>query len=223
MHKLLARQTAKATSDAGELDIHRLLALVGEVYDQLDKDRTRSARATRLMIAEVDAHDKARQAALDRLADQNRILEATIAHMVQGVAMFDADHRLVLSNARYAEIYNLPPALAVVGTPFAEIVDHHVQRDFQTAETPDDLIHKLPTAGDAIRYLDDGRIIAVSRLAMPNGGWVTTHDDITERERLHGLLKQQHTLVKRQQEELQAKNTQFDAAINNMSEGILLL
>ena len=43
---------------------------------------------------------------------------------------------------------------------------------------------------------------------MPGGGWVTTHEDITEREKLQSRLEQQ--------------NQQLDAAMNNMSQGLAM-
>src|SRR3990172_3737607 len=111
MHKLLARQIAKANSHGGQLDTDRLFGLVSEAYDQFDKDRIRSARANSLMIAEVSSYGQAREAALNRLAQQNGILDAALAHMVQGVAIFDAQKRLVICNKRFMEIYDFPPHL----------------------------------------------------------------------------------------------------------------
>src|SRR5262245_14184660 len=118
MHKLLARQIAKAKTSTGDVDPERLYPLISEAYEQSDRDRTRTARATRLMIAEVDEHAKAREDALEHLAQQNRIMDAALAHMVQGVAIFDADQRLVVCNARLAELYDLPENFIVPGTDF---------------------------------------------------------------------------------------------------------
>jgi len=41
----------------------------------------------------------------ERLRAQNLQLDAALNNMVQGLAMFDAESRLVLCNRRYAEIY----------------------------------------------------------------------------------------------------------------------
>ena len=50
MHKLLARQLAKATKGSGEVDLQALLALVAEAYEQSDNDRHRTDRSISLMI-----------------------------------------------------------------------------------------------------------------------------------------------------------------------------
>ncbi len=60
-------------------------------------------------------------------------------------------------------------------------------------------------ASTKIQRLSDGRDIAICHTPMRDGGWVTTHEDVTERESLKWRLKQQ--------------NDQLDAALNNMTQG----
>ena len=36
---------------------------------------------------------------------QNAILDAALSNMLQGLAMFDAEQRLIVCNRRYAEMY----------------------------------------------------------------------------------------------------------------------
>ena len=55
-----------------------------------------------------------------------------------------------------------------------------------------------------------------------DGGWVTTHQDVTEREALNAQLEQQNALLQQREEELKAQNTRFDAAMRNMSQGLCL-
>ena len=55
-----------------------------------------------------------------------------------------------------------------------------------------------------------------------DGGWVVTHQDITERETLNAQLARQNGLLKQREEELKAQNERFNAAINNMSQGMCL-
>ena len=55
---------------------------------------------------------------------------------------------------------------------------------------------------------------------MKDGGWVSTHEDITEREELNARLKKQYELGRQQEETLRVRNFQFDTAINNMSQGL---
>ena len=39
-----------------------------------------------------------------------------------------------------------------------------------------------------ITHLDDGRVIALQNQAAPGGGWVATHEDITERQRAEARI-----------------------------------
>ena len=55
-----------------------------------------------------------------------------------------------------------------------------------------------------------------------DGGWVVTHQDITEREVLNAQLARQNELLQQREEELKAQNERFNAAINNMSQGLCL-
>jgi diguanylate cyclase (GGDEF)-like protein len=222
MHRLLARQIAKATDSTGQLDQDRLFELVSAAYQRFGEARARSRRSDMGGGADRQADDS--PAALDRLARENRVMEAALAHMVQGVAIFDADKRLLVSNARYAEIYDLPPHLLRRGTHFSDLVAFRLSHDFYAGERPaeyrPDRIQDALDVRDSVHCFRDGRLIAVARRPMQNGGWVTTHEDITEREELHAELRKQHELVTKQQEELRLRNMQFHAAINNMTEGL---
>lgn len=164
-----------------------------------------------------------RQTAIARLVEQNHILQAALAHMIQGVAIFDADRRLIVWNQRYAEIYNFPPHLLRSGTPFEDLVAHCLTQIQYAGDPPAEYqpgrLQDALTVSEAVQRFVDGRLIAVARRPMLNGGWVTTHEDITEREQLHDEVAVQHELAKQQQTELSLRSMQFDAAINNMIEG----
>ena len=55
MHRLIAKQIAKATDAAGAVDIDKLVELIGSAYDEFDRDRRRTDRSMSLMIEEIDA------------------------------------------------------------------------------------------------------------------------------------------------------------------------
>ena len=54
------------------------------------------------------------------------------------------------------------------------------------------------------------------------GGWVATHEDVTEQQALSARLEQQNRLLKDQEHQLRLRNLQLDAALNNMSQGLVL-
>ena len=62
----------------------------------------------------------------------------------------------------------------------------------------------------------------MTRRSMANGGRLVTHEDITERQKLHARLEQQHKLLKAQEEQLRPQNLQLDAALNNIVQGLAM-
>ena len=125
----------------------------------------------------------------EKLRAQNIQLDAALNNMAQGLAMFDAELRLVIANERYAEIYGLEPAQMMPGMHMREIVEYRVANGDCGAKTVDEVLHPMLTratsrhASHHVSELSDGRSIAVSVQPMVNGGIVTTHQDITEQRR----------------------------------------
>ena len=62
----------------------------------------------------------------EKLRAQNVQLDAALNNMAQGLAMFDAEQRLVICNKRYAEMYGLSPEQVKPGTPLREILEHRI-------------------------------------------------------------------------------------------------
>ncbi len=114
-------------------------------------------------------------------------LHTTLANMSQGLCMFDADQKVVISNERYARLYGLGQEQVRPGTPLATIIEHRIARGIFAYDSPDDYMKErlapVTSATYQVQRLSDGRTIAVSRQPMAEGGWVTTHTDITEQQR----------------------------------------
>ena len=132
---------------------------------------------------EVIEHDlRARIAALEAQALRH---EMAINNISQGVCYFDREERLILGNRRYAEIYRLTPEQIRPGTMLREITEHRVAAG--TAVMAGDAYLALARSinGNAVprawvAELRDGRTIQVHHQPMADGGWVATHEDITE-------------------------------------------
>ena len=101
--------------------------------------------------------------------------------------------RLVICNERYARLYRLPPELLKGGTSHEAIIAHRVMNGLLKGDTTAGAVdkklgalgkHSAKKISSRIDELADGRLIRVTRQPMPGGGWVATHEDITERHRL---------------------------------------
>ena len=149
--------------------------------DVTDQHRTRDALVKAL--AQL-------QGTNDQLVEQNRRFDAALANMTQGLCMFDAEHRLVVWNGRYLEIFGLPDDALQIGMSQREIIAILVKLNrYKAGATVDSVSEGTRTslAGDhgksVLRELADGRVVAATHRPMPGGGWVATFEDVTERRR----------------------------------------
>ncbi|MGH6922587.1 MAG: putative bifunctional diguanylate cyclase/phosphodiesterase [Propylenella sp.] len=125
---------------------------------------------------------------------QNRRLEATLTNMPHGLCMFDAEKRLVMCNARYAELYGLPPHIAKSGTSLQAIIDYRRSLGNAPLEFPNYATHDGIdfTEGNNNIFefkLEDGRTIRINHLPLSGGGYVATHEDVSEAVRAQSRLK----------------------------------
>jgi diguanylate cyclase (GGDEF)-like protein len=121
------------------------------------------------------------------LERQNLWFDAALSNMSQGLALFDRDTRLIIANARFADVYGMNPALLAPGDRHREIIERMVEEGLFAGATADAIragSHPLAVSklvSDSFVELSDGRVLFVAKRAMPDGGWVSTHEDITER------------------------------------------
>jgi diguanylate cyclase (GGDEF)-like protein len=156
-----------------------------------------------------------------RFREQSLRLDAALNNISQGVAMFDAQQRLVVANRRYAEIYRLAADQVTPGQSLEEIIRLRAAvgtcpGDPQALAL--DILAKVRAGRlgtTVVRELPDGRSVAVSNAAMEAGGWVATHEDITARRRAEIELLERKG-------ELERLNAQFDVALNNMIHGLCM-
>lgn len=125
-----------------------------------------------------------RESSAAQLEIQNVRFNAALNNMSQGLCMFDADRRLVVCNDRYAQFYGLPPELVVPGAAHEAIIKHRVASGLILGTLGEKLAESKGRSSDTVSNrvdkLSDGRTIKVVRAPMPGGGWVATHEDITE-------------------------------------------
>ncbi len=128
----------------------------------------------------------------EKLRIQNQRFDMALDNMGEGLCMFDAQKRLVVSNKRYAAIYRLPQELLKTGTPHSAIIRHRVLHGILKGETNDGAAEQkiaalaaLPsgTTSSRVDEFADGRLIRVTRQPTAGGGWVATHLDVTEQQR----------------------------------------
>ena len=174
---------------------HIARKILTKAADAKDYEEALASARKNLEIANV-AKEKAVQALqnLDqrdkKLAEGNRLFKIALDKMTQGLCMFDADKRLLVCNDLYIEMYELSPHLSKPGTPFRSIIEHRIESGVYAGNNPEKYIQERLSAVEEkevstkIQELVNGRTIAISHQPMDDGGWVATHQDITDLRRI---------------------------------------
>ncbi len=154
-----------------------------------------------------------------RLWRRNRLLTAALDNMPQGLGMLDSSARLLLCNARYVEIFGLSAEQVAPGTPLRDVLEHRRAKGTFSGDAEAYVRECMSRAahGKAVSTADemkDGRIIALASRAMAGGGWVDTHEDITERRR--AALKKSAAQEQEQRRALEAAIRAFRERAENL-------
>ena len=121
-----------------------------------------------------------------RLTLEKQRLDTAVNNMTQGLLMFDAEQRLVICNKRYIEMYGLAADVVKPGCTFHDVIAHRKA----TGSFQGDVEHyvalvlrDIALRNSMVITTPNGRSIQVVNEPLPFGGWVATHEDITERRR----------------------------------------
>jgi methyl-accepting chemotaxis protein len=134
-----------------------------------------------------------------------RHVTGALNHMSQGLCMFDKSARIIICNQQYLNIYKLSPQVVKPGCTLRGLIEHRKQTGLFTGDTEaycKQILDSVATGKTSKWSIDvgDGRIVYAINEPMPDGGWVTTHEDITERQK----LQKQHDDMAEQQKSRRA-------------------
>ena len=143
-----------------------------------------------------DLTEQKRQA--DRMKVVADNLDLALTHMSQGLCLFDAQERLVLSNRRLHELLRLDADAIPVGSTLTDLLCHlHAQPHSPHGASAEHVrlmrtrhLGRIATSTGVVleEIARAGRSIAVSHRALPGGGWVSTLDDVTERRQIEDRI-----------------------------------
>ena len=168
-----------------------------------------------LLAAKLLSRDRAHRDPVapsnEQLRQQNLLLDAAVNNMSQGLCMFNANEEIVVFNRRYLDMYKLSPQVVKPGCTFSELIRHRTEVGLLEADPEPyyrriiDNVRERKTTRSLIKTTE-GRFIQVFNQPMAGGGWVTTHEDVTERRHAEDQVREQ--------------KLQLDTALNNMSQGL---
>jgi len=137
-----------------------------------------------------------REELVESIRTQEHLLEATISNIPHGLCIFDGDKRLLRCNRTYADLYALPDRLIEPGTPLKSIVEYRRKVGNVPLDALDDEIDLVGDAQTAVEFqLQDGRTIRLNCLSRRGGGYVATHEEVSEKVRAVGRTKSLAGLV----------------------------
>ncbi len=128
-----------------------------------------------------------------RLNEKSRELEranarfdAALNNMSQGLCLFDAGGRIVVCNHQYLQMYNLSPEVVRPGCTLRELIAHRKETGFFTGNVDQYVGRILESVAQGQPFswvveASDGRFVHVINRPIASGGWVATHEDVTER------------------------------------------
>jgi diguanylate cyclase (GGDEF)-like protein len=131
----------------------------------------------------LEQHRRSRE----RLMLEKQRLDRAVNNMTQGLLLFDAEQRLVVCNQRYIEMYGLSPEVVKPGSSFHDIIAHRRATGSFTGDVDNYVARVLGDVharSSMVVDTADGRSIHILNEPLADGGWVATHEDITERRRI---------------------------------------
>lgn len=126
------------------------------------------------------------------LRTQNGLFDAALNNMSHGLCMFGEDKKLIVSNRRYLELFDLTPEQVCPGMDLSTLIAlQHVataeNTEDNTARSPGDVWPVNRRSADTLRLTND-RMILTTRQPLIGGGWVAIFEDVTERQRARDRL-----------------------------------
>jgi diguanylate cyclase (GGDEF)-like protein len=124
---------------------------------------------------------------LGSLERTNQRFDAALNNMSQGLVMLNKHERIVVCNDRYIEMYGLSRDIVKPGCTLSALFQHRAERGLlvrDPAQHRDEVLTQLNSSSKAVNWVletGDGREISITDQLLPNGGFISTHEDITER------------------------------------------
>ncbi len=155
-----------------------------------------------------------------RLSEQNTRLSNAIDNMSQGLCMFDTQGRIVLVNRRYIDMYKLSADIVRPGCSLRELIEHRKSTGLFSGDV-DAYCKKIMEDMGERRSLEhyvqasDGRTVLAKNEPLPDGGWVSTHEDVTEQRR----AEEERTAIRAQEQRratIEATITSFRPQVENL-------
>jgi PAS domain S-box-containing protein len=130
----------------------------------------------------------------DKYLETKWQLHAALNNMAHGLVMTDSKTKILMTNARFRTMYQLPPGIIGPDTTLRDILTYRAEKGLFMGNVDEFMAAILARiakgAASTSEYpIADGRILRVTEQPMAGGGWVATHEDFTEQRRAARILE----------------------------------
>ena len=162
--------------------------------------------------------------------DQTRAMTMAGLNLIaQALTIYDSALRLVVCNAPFQQMFDLPDALVTPGASFQQTIRHLATRgEYGEVGDIESFVQERVDQARAFEphYMErtraNGRTISVEGSPLPQGGWVTVYTDISDTKAQEALLRARSDALSDQvlshAEKLAATNRQLAASITALEE-----
>jgi Na+/proline symporter/CheY-like chemotaxis protein len=180
------------------------------------------------------SQDTARQivddAALE-IQNSRDLLQHAIDRAREGMAIFDADFRLVAWNRAYRDMFDYPPDLLRIGTPGDVLIRSNFERGIYGEGASDEVVESRlaivtrPTEGMRMQWTPSGRVLDMRSVRLDDGGLFFTYTDATAQAKSEEELAAENETLERRvlerTDELQSLNLELARAMADAEEANL--
>ncbi|MEO8319629.1 MAG: EAL domain-containing protein [Bradyrhizobium sp.] len=139
-----------------------------------------------LLFVVVRKLSRQHRASQQRLTLEKQRLDTAVNNMTQGLLLFDSTQRLVICNNRYIEMYRLSADVIKPGCNFHDVIAHRKQTgsfDGDVDRYVALVLRDIAQRNMMVIVTPDGRSIQIVNEPTADGGWLATHEDVTDRRR----------------------------------------
>ncbi len=115
-------------------------------------------------------------------------LDTALNNMTQGLMQYDSESRIVFFNRRYVEMYGLSPDIIKPGRLFRDVMKHRKATGSFAGDPTEFCDRVLKNVSEkrlthTVLATRSGRLFQIVNQPLDDGGWVATHEDVTELKR----------------------------------------
>ncbi|MBL6933409.1 MAG: PAS-domain containing protein, partial [Rhodospirillales bacterium] len=174
------------------------LGQVVRAYNEMQKNEEAAEREVKKYQENLEALVEERTREVEH---KSALLEAVLGSMNQGLVAYDDKLTLIISNEKFKEIRDVPDELAQPGASFVDWIRYDAERGEFDEGDPELITQKKVEQAkrfvthDFERTRPNGIVMEIAGGPLPDGGFVSTFTDSTERKKAEQQLTDAYDII----------------------------